>query len=95
MTPEMEKYIRQSLENLARIRDGIDPDWVEAHINLIDALRVMIRVDTRIGKELLSEEGGITREEYDVGMAEVAKMQEWLDKLESHEIDPTLHGMVK
>jgi len=93
MTPE--EFLR-GLNDAARRRrySDEDPDWIEAHLNLIDALRIMIRVDKRIGKELLDEEG-ITREQYDDGMREVAKMQEALDALEAHEIDPTLYGTIK
>lgn len=93
MTPEeFSDYMRWTTARVTPHEQ--DPDWVEAHICLIDAVRAMIRVDKTYGDELL-EEGSITRKQYDVGMAEVAKMQEWLDKLEAHEIDPTLYGTIK
>jgi len=70
-------------------------DWAEAHINLIDALRTMIRVDMRLGQGLF-DTGEITRAQYDAGMAEVRAMQRMLAELEQqHEIDPTLDGVIK
>jgi len=70
------------------------PDWPEAHLNLIDALRDYIRAEEALANDLL-DEGSITREQYNEGMLSVVPMRMMLADLERHEIDPTLGGFKK
>ena len=81
--------------NAARWASEMPDDWPVALIKLIDALKNYIRSDEAIAKDLLQEEGGITREEYDRGMAELEPMRALLAKLEAHGISPDLHGLIK
>jgi hypothetical protein len=74
--------------------DELGPEYPEALVNLIDAMRVFIRVDLDLAKELLRE-GQITREQYDAGVAENAPLVAWLKKSEEHGIDPSLHGTIR
>jgi hypothetical protein len=91
---EFTRAMEEMMANLARQRERRPPDWVEAHIALIDALRDYLWADEVIGKELMHE-GSITKAQYDNGMAENAPLAAILKKLEAHEIDPTLDGTIK
>lgn len=77
------------MTNVARIFDDYPPDWPEAHVKLIDALRDYIRSDDMIGRDLF-QEGSITREALEKGMAAIDPMRAMLADLEKHEINPTL-----
>jgi hypothetical protein len=79
---------------VGRWRDQHGPDYPEAMIKLIDAMRDFIRADETIGRELL-QEGVITRDQFARGMAENAPLVAWLKKYEQHGIDPTLYGIIK
>ena len=95
MTPEeFEQYIHAMADNAARWREQHGPDWVEAYINLIDAMRDFIKADTTIGKELF-QEGAITRAQYENGIAELDQLKTLLRSYEAHGLDPSLHGAIK
>jgi hypothetical protein len=70
------------------------PEWPEALIDLIDALRIFIRRDHEIARGLLND-GHITRAQYDEVMAATEPMIALLRKLEAWDFDPTLHGLIK
>jgi len=79
---------------LARWLDQQDPDWPEALINLIDALRTYIRVDMNIGLDLIAD-GTITPLQYAEGMKDIRRFEGLLAELEGHGPDPTLNGLIK
>lgn len=85
-------HLRAVLEEFAR-RER-EPDYTEALINLIDAMRAYIKVDVAIADELLRE-GQITRTEYTKGMIETKQLMMILRKFEEHGIDPSLGGVIK
>jgi len=69
----------------------LTPDYPEAHLTLLDALRGYIRVDALLREELLSE-GAITREQAQDD-EHIRCCRRLLAELERHEMDPTLGGV--
>ena len=82
------------MRNIERYLDAQDPDYPTALINLIDIMRVFLRVDEELGRELLRDEA-ITPAQFYSGMAENEPLRKWLKKHEDHGIDPSLHGTIK
>ena len=70
----------------------LPPDWPEAWIALIDALRGYIAADQDVAEDFLRE-GSITREEYDKSQRHLEPLRALLNDLERHEICPHLHGI--
>lgn len=86
--------LRHHLERIAAHAADVGPDWPEATINLIDALRAYIKVDQHLGRDLF-QDGSITRVQYDEGMAALEPMIVMLRTLETWELDPTLDGLLE
>jgi hypothetical protein len=92
---EFNRWSAEFIRAADRLRDEREPDWPEAWIGLIDALRRYIKVDVAIAKELLSE-GCITRAQYDAGIAALERDEiALLKRHEAHCINPSLHGLIK
>jgi hypothetical protein len=90
---EFKDYIEAASRNAARSRERMPPDWVEAHIALIDALRNFLWADNTIAKELLDEDA-ITLSQYMEGKHENKQLEAILKKMEDHGVDPTLRGVI-
>jgi len=69
-------------------------EYPEALINLIDALHDYIQSVKSNGADLL-QDGEITREEYDEGIANMKPYFDVLKELEEQDIDPWLRGLIE
>ena len=69
-------------------------EYPEALIDLIDALHAYIRSVQTNGTDLL-QDGEITREEYDEGIANMKPYFDILKELEEQDIDPWLRGLIE
>ena len=78
----------------SRMVDEMGPDYPEALVNLIDALRAYIRVDIETADDLLCE-GTITRAEYNKAMIETKQLMMLLRHLEKAQVNPSLFGTIK
>lgn len=79
---------------MTNARHDRTPEWPEALIALIDALRNYLRSNDEIAEAFLRE-GEITREQFDKWQAERVAYVEMLQRLEVEKIDPTLEGLIK
>ena len=83
-----------NINDLKRWRNEQGPDWPEAWINLIDALRDYVKIDRAIARDLLREKC-ITCAQYAEGMTKLEPIIALLERLEAHGIDPSLGGVIK
>jgi hypothetical protein len=72
-------------------REILGPDWMEAHIALLDALRDFIKIDKDAADECLRD-GSFTRKQYEKVLAEHRHLRKLLKRFEDFEPDPSLLG---
>ena len=82
------------MTSIDRVLDDLPPDYPEALMKLIDALRDFIRSEEELGRDLLREEQ-ITRETYDAAQKRMEPYRIMLKDLEDREFDPTLNGYIR
>jgi hypothetical protein len=70
------------------------PEYPEAVVKLIDAIRDYLRSNQQIGNDLF-QEGSITKLQFDEGMEADAPLVAWLKQHEEWNVDPSLHGLIK
>lgn len=76
--------------DMARWLDEEGPDYAEAHVKLIDALRAYIRVNEGTRSDAIRE--GISPRKLRAGDFEMAQWRRMLARLEEFDFDPTLGG---
>jgi len=85
---------RDTGDNIMRWLDEEPPEWVEAHIVLIDALRDYVITSKALAGDLVLDET-ITRQQYIAELERIETFASLLTELRSHQIDPTLCGLLR
>ena len=67
------------MTSIDRVLDDLPPDYPEALMKLIDALRDFIRSEEELGRDLLREEQ-ITRETYDAAQKEDGAVSDYAER---------------